>query len=339
MGEPERSSSRRAFLRGTLLSTAALAIGARGEGEPAPTAAPRMTVPAGAGVPRRAFGRHPDQLSIVGFGAIVVMNAEPAFAVRAVAEAVERGVNYFDVAPSYGNAMERLGPALKPHRANCFLACKTAQRTAEGARADLEKSLAGMQTDRFDLYQMHALTSVAKDVDAAFAKGGAMEAFLEAKRDGRVRYLGFSAHSAEAALAAMERHDFDSVLFPFNLVMWEKGGFGPQVMERARAKGMAALALKAMAREPWASKEDPGRKAHPNCWYRPVTDPREVELSLRYTLSLPVTAALPPGDPALFRMALDVASTFRPITGEETRELRERLAAAEPLFRCPSGQA
>lgn len=339
MEDSHRSTSRRAFLRGTILSSAALALGARAEGQPSPAPAPSMTVPSGAVLSRRPFGRHPDQLSIVGFGAIVVMKMEPEAASRAVAEAVERGVNYFDVAPSYGNAMERLGPALKPFRDRCFLACKTTQRTAEGARAELEKSLERMQTDHFDLYQLHAITSVAKDVDAVFAAGGAMEAFLEAKKSGRVRHLGFSAHSVEAALAAMERYDFDSVLFPFNFVTWEKGGFGPQVMERAQAKGMARLALKAMAREPWASKEDPGRKAHPNCWYRPLTDPREAELALRYTLSLPVTAALPPGDPALFRMALDIASSFRPITEDETRELRGMLASAEPIFRCPSPAA
>lgn len=339
MADSRRETSRRSFLRGTLLSSAALALGARGENEPAPAPAPALTIPSGAGLPRRPFGRHPDQLSIVGFGAIVVMRSEPEFAARVVAEAVERGVNYFDVAPSYGNAMERLGPALKPYRDRCFLACKTEQRTAEGARADMEKSLAMMQTDHFDLYQLHAITSLAKDVDAVFAKGGAMETFLEAKRSGRVRYLGFSAHSVEAALAAMDRYDFDSVLFPFNIVTWEKGGFGPQVMERAQAKGMARLALKAMAREPWASKNDPERKAHPNCWYRPLTEPREVELALRYTLSLPVTAALPPGDPSLFRMALDLASSFRPITEEETRELRGRLASSQPIFRCPSSAA
>jgi aryl-alcohol dehydrogenase-like predicted oxidoreductase len=155
---------------------------------------------------RRALGKTGQELSIVGFGGIVVMNVEPPKASRLVSEAVDRGVNYFDVAPSYGNAEERLGPALAPYRDRAFLACKTGKRGKEEAAQELRQSLARMQTDHFDLYQLHALTSM-EEMEQALGPGGALEAFLEARDAGLIRYIGFSAHSVETALAAMDRFD------------------------------------------------------------------------------------------------------------------------------------
>ena len=260
------------------------------------------------------------------------MNADQQHASRIVAEFVERGVNYFDVAPSYGNAEEKLGPALEPYRKDCFLACKTTQRTSTGAAAELQHSLATLRTDYFDLYQLHAVTDVGKDIDAVFARGGAMETFIAAKKSGRVRHLGFSAHSVEAALSAMDRYDFDSILFPVNFANYHTGNFGPQIMARAQSQGLSRLALKAMARQKWPP-DHPDRKKYPKCWYQPLSDPHEVELALRFTLSQPVTAALPPGDEALFRLALDLAPGFRPLTAPEAKELETLAAGLDPVFR------
>ena len=106
---------------------------------------------------------------------------------------------------------------------------------------ELKRSLERLRTDHLDLYQLHALNNVKKDVDTAFSKGGAMEVFTEAKKSGQVKFLGFSAHSEEAALAAMERYDFDSVLFPVNFACHYKNGFGPKVIAKAREKGVAIL--------------------------------------------------------------------------------------------------
>jgi len=282
-------------------------------------------------LPKRAFGATGIRLSIIGMGGIVLTDAEQKHADRIVAEVVERGVNYFDVAPSYGDAELKLGPALEPWRNDVFLACKTGQRTREGARTELEQSLKNMRTDYFDLYQLHGVVDVAKDIDAAFAKGGAMETFIEAKKSGQVRHLGFSAHSVEAAFAAMDRFDFDSILFPVNFATYEKGHFGPQIMEKALSGGLARLALKALARQrPDANNSQ--RQQYPKCWYEPLTDPHEAELALRFTLSQPVTAALPPGDESLFRLALDLAQNFTPITESELDELRTMAAGLEPIF-------
>jgi len=142
------------------------------------------------------------------------------------------------VSPTYGDAELKLGPALEPYRKKVFLACKTGQRRREGALEELNESLRRLRTDYLDLYQLHSITDVKDDVDVVFAKGGAIEVFLEAEKQGRIRYLGFSAHSEQAALAAMDRYDFDSVLLPINFATFYKGDFGPRVIAAAKSKGM-----------------------------------------------------------------------------------------------------
>jgi aryl-alcohol dehydrogenase-like predicted oxidoreductase len=146
-------------------------------------------------IPKRKYGKTEVMLSVIGFGGIVVMDTEQEKANRIVAEAYERGVNYFDVAPGYGNAEIKLGPALEPYRKNVFLACKTGHRAYTAAKKDFETSLERLKTDYFDLYQLHGITDVEKDVEAAFAEGGVMKLLLEEKKQGRIRHLGFSAHS------------------------------------------------------------------------------------------------------------------------------------------------
>lgn len=284
-------------------------------------------------IPRRPYGTSGDELSIVGFGGIVVTAAEQDHANRVVSEAVERGVNYFDVAPGYLDAEIKLGPALEPYRKNVFLACKTGQREAGAARAELERSLERLRTDYFDLYQLHGIIDVEKDVDKVFAKGGAMEVFIQAKKEGKVRHLGFSAHTEAAALAAFDRFDFDSVLLPINFATMFEGKFGQTVIDRAIEKGASRLALKAMARQHWP-ENDPQRETYRKCWYQPLTDPKQAELALRYTLSQPITAALPPGEEALFRMALDFATRFRPITPDEEEELKKLASGMNVIFRA-----
>src|SRR6202034_4885900 len=183
-------------------------------------------------ISRRALGKTGEQLSIIGFGGIVVMNETTGEASNVVAEAVDRGINYFDVAPSYGDAQERLGPPLAPYRKNCFLACKTEGRTKDHSREQLEESLRLLKTDHVDLYQFHALTKMA-ELDRVLGPGGAMETMEAAKKEGKIRYIGFSVHSQETAVAAMNRYPFDTVLFPVNFVLFSQAKFGPQILAKA----------------------------------------------------------------------------------------------------------
>jgi aryl-alcohol dehydrogenase-like predicted oxidoreductase len=282
---------------------------------------------------RRVLGRTGRELSIVGLGGVVLVGISQEEANALVDEAIDRGINYFDVAPSYGKEQEtekRLGPALKRHRDRAFLACKTGRRDRAGAREELERSLQHLQTDHVDLYQLHAISSQ-EDIDQAFGPDGAMETFVAAQQAGLVRHLGFSAHSVEAALAAMDRFAFDSALFPINFVTYYEGNFGPQIIARAEERGVARLALKAMARTQW--KEGAPRD-YPHCWYEPLSDPRLAEIALRFTLSQPITAAVPPGDPRLFRLAVQIAESFRPIGEDELAELRAYARNLQPIFRA-----
>jgi aryl-alcohol dehydrogenase-like predicted oxidoreductase len=287
-----------------------------------------------AGLERRALGKTGEKLSVVGFGGIVVKDATATEAARRVGQAVDAGVNYFDVAPSYGDAEDKLGPALEPHRKGVFLACKTQGRTREAASAELEASLRKLRTDHFDLYQHHAVTK-RSEAETILGPGGAMEAFEAARTAGKVRFVGFSAHSVEAALALMDGYAFDTLLFPVNFATWHAGGFGPQVLARAREKGMGILCLKAMAKGPWP---EGAQKRYPKCWYEPL-EGEDAALGLRFTLSHPVTAAIPPGDEGLFRVALGLAARFEPLTAAEVETVKAKGLSATPLFRFPSAQA
>lgn len=283
---------------------------------------------------RRALGRTGQKLSLIGFGGYVLNRSTPEQATQWVRESFEAGVNYFDVAPEYGLSEERLGPALEPFRKDVFLSCKTAQRKKTEAAAELERSLKRLRTDHFDLYQLHHVTTL-KDVETIFGEDGALRAFTEARQAGMVRFLGFSAHSVEAALALIERFDFDSIMFPVNYATWHAGNFGPQVLAKAREKNMGILALKAMAKRPWPQGAD--RSAHPGCWYEPMTDPDEALQGLRFTMSHPVTAALTPTDDGCLRLALKLAAKITPLTTDEVVAIKQKALATAPLFKYSAG--
>jgi predicted aldo/keto reductase-like oxidoreductase len=286
-------------------------------------------------LPRRPLGKTGEYLSIIGLGGIVVSLEEQEHANQVVREAYEAGINYFDVAPTYNDAELKLGPALEPYRKNVFLACKTVERDRAGSEKELNQSLGRLRTDYLDLYQVHGLESK-EEVEKAFGPDGAMETFIRAKKEGKTRYLGFSAHSVEAALAAMDNYDFDTVLFPVNFGCWFKGNFGPQVIEKARAKGMGILALKAGA----YSRPPKGEKSgYRKCWYKPIENELEAALSYGFTFSLPVTAALPPGEEKFFRMALKIAPSFIPLAETERKKLEEAADSLEPLFKYPAWPA
>lgn len=278
---------------------------------------------------RRRLGKTGLDVSIVAFGGIVVMNAEQTDANNIVAEAVDRGINYFDVAPSYGDAELKLGPALQPFRENVYLACKTTRRDRDGAAAELRQSLKNLRTDHFDVYQLHGLSKM-EELEQCLGPNGALEAFLEAREQGLIRFIGFSAHSAEVAVEAIQRFDFDTVLFPINCVLFYEANFGPQVLEAASLKDIGRLALKAMARTKWA---EGATRTHPKCWYEPMRDSREAALALRFTLSQPLATAIPPGEVELFRLAMDVADRFEPLTDAEREEVRHMAQGLEPIFR------
>lgn len=280
-------------------------------------------------IPKRLY-KNGVKLSIIGFGGMIVVGHEQVEANQIVTQTIDRGVNYFDVAPEYGDgeAEEKLGVALQPYRNQVFLACKTLQRDAQGAQKELDRSLKRLRTDHFDLYQFHAVTTM-EDVNRIFASDGAIQTYITAREQGKFRFIGFSAHSVEAALAMMDRFDFDSILFPINFVCYAQGGFGPQVLQRAKEKGVARLALKALAHHPWPEGAD---REYPKCWYQPVDDRKLALQALRFTLSEDVTATVAPSDVRLFRLVLELASSLHPLTKEERRQILSSTHGCRPIF-------
>lgn len=277
---------------------------------------------------KRQYGVHDVHLSVVGFGGILVTDETAAESSRRVSMAIDRGVNYFDVAPTYGNAEDMLGPALEPYRKDVFLACKTNLRDAAGAEREFHESLKKLRTDHIDLYQIHGIQTE-EEVDAVLAPDGALSYYHKLQEQGHIRFIGFSAHNEDAALRLLSAFPFDSVLFPINWATWYAGGIGRRIMDAAGERNAAVLALKSLALRRW--REDEAR-TWSKTWYRPVDSYEQAERGLRFTLSRPVTAAVSPGHIEHFEWACDAADRFTPLSEEEERELEAEAKNIEPIL-------
>jgi aryl-alcohol dehydrogenase-like predicted oxidoreductase len=268
-------------------------------------------------------------VSGIAYGGIVSMSVTQDESDRYVAEAFDAGVRYFDVAPSYGDAESRLGPALEPYRSRCALACKTGERSADGAKRELLASLKTLRTDHFDVYQLHAMTTQ-EDYDAVFSPGGAMETFVWAKREGLIRNIGFSTHSEEIALACLDAFPFDTVLFPFQFSLGINDGWGDRIAARAKKDGFGLLAMKTMIERAWKDGDD--RSAWPKSWCKPIDLERDSALviaAMKRAVSLGANTLVPPGDIAHLRFALEHADEIwgEPLTADELDLLVKRAAA------------
>jgi hypothetical protein len=147
-------------------------------------------------------------------------------------------------------------------------------------------------------------------------------------------YLWFSAHNEAAAIKLLDSFASDSVLFPINYVCFAQGNFGPALLAKARAQRVPVLALKALAFTPWASREERKNGSSPKGWYRPIADYEAATAALRFTLSEGVTAAIPPGDERIYRLTLDLAAGFKPLTAAERTQLLASARPLKPIFRA-----
>jgi len=253
---------------------------------------------------KRTLGKTGYEIAPVAFGGIINTNETQADADRYVAYAIERGVNYFDVAPTYGNAEERLGAALKPYRKNVYLACKTALRDAKGSKEELLASLGRLQTDYFDVYQLHSIKNGA-DVEQAFSAGGAMETLRWAKEEGLIRAAGITAHSEEYAVKCLDLFDFDSVLYTMYWVSGALNGNGAKLAAAVKAKNAGLLCMKVLAHRMWRDGE---KKRGDKSWYKPIDLGADGPLALaamKYCLSREPAALVPPGIFEYFCFMLD----------------------------------
>jgi len=276
----------------------------------------------------RKFGRTGFEISAITYGGIVSMDDGQTASDRYVSWAIDRGVNYFDVAPSYGDAEEKLGNSLRPYRNSVHLACKTGERLRVNAEKEMEKSLKQLHTDHFDVYQLHSVTT-AEDVETAFGPGGVMELVSTLKQRGIALNVGITAHSEDAALKCLELYDFDTVLFPFNWFMNMAHGMGSRLVEAAKARGMGVLAMKAFIERSWDSEQERAASCFPKSWCKPidVADEAFGMAAMKYTLSLGVDTLIPPGNYASFSFAVDhIEECLRsPLNDADRALLSEKL--------------
>ncbi len=282
---------------------------------------------------KRRFGRTNHMSTIVIFGAAALGRVTQAEADRAMEMVLAHGVNHIDIAPSYGEAELRVGPWMKTHRKDFFLGCKTTERTRQGAWDELRQSLDRLQTDHFDLYQMHSLKGV-DDADVALGPGGAIEAFIEAKAQGLTKYLGITGHGLHIAAThahALSQFDFDSVLFPINPVLWANETYrrdAEQLLQMVRARNLGCMVIKAWTKGPWGERE---RAYH--TWYEPFDDAPTMEQVMRFALSQSgVTGLCSAGDVRLLSSILDAAEQLTPMNDFEQAEMVKESATYEPLF-------
>jgi predicted aldo/keto reductase-like oxidoreductase len=281
-------------------------------------------------LPRRVLGRTGEKLSIVAFPGLALAQLSQEEGTTGLHKAFEQGVNHFDVAPAYGDAEIKMGIGLEGlDRSRIFLSCKTKMRDKDGARQELERSLTRLKTDYFDLYQMHHIRTP-EEVKRALGPGGAIETFLKAREEGKIRRIGFSAHTTRGALEMMKGFQFDSVMFPISYVDYLNWDFGKAVIEAAEEHGVAVLAMKAIYAGAWPEGATRTRK----WWYRPLEKDDEIELALRFALSQPgVVTGIPVSYLDLLDKCIRAARVYRPITEAEIAKLRELAAGCGSVFR------
>jgi len=273
---------------------------------------------------KNKLGKTGIEISAVVFGGIVTMNETPQDCSRYVSYAVEQGVNYFDVAPSYGNAQEMLSPALAPYRKNAYLACKSTVRDCK-IKDELYNSLKTLKTDYFDVYQLHALSNK-EDVETAFSKNGAMEILLKAKAEGYIRNIGISAHSEDAAIQALAYYDFDTVMFPVNWALNIDKKFGDRLINICKYKNKGVLAIKAFAHRSWTDQNEQQR--FPKSWCKTIYGNEALaKAALKYTLSKGADAIISPGNFEQFSYILEHIDECAndPLNAEDMKILNAEL--------------
>ena len=278
------------------------------------------------------FGRSGHLSSRVLFGAAALARVSQDVADRTLEVLLRHGVNHLDVAASYGDAELRLRPWLKREPGRFFLATKTGERRAVPAREELHRSLDRLGVDHVDLWQLHNLADPI-EWDTALSPGGAIEAAVEAREQGLVRWIGVTGHGAQIAAnhrRSLDRFDFDSVLLPFNWLTMRLPYYAENFDALAATcakREVAVQTIKSIALGPWL-----GRERTSSTWYEPLREQRDIDLAVWWALGRPGVFLNSVGDVDLLPRFLDAASRFevRP-QDDQMRDLLERTRSA-PLF-------
>jgi aryl-alcohol dehydrogenase-like predicted oxidoreductase len=280
----------------------------------------------------RRFGRTEHMSTVAIFGAAAFWEISQEQADRVMEAVIDSGINHIDVAPSYGQAEQRLGPWMQRERERFFVGCKTMERTCAGARNELHESLKRLHCDSFDLYQLHAVTSF-DELETVTAPGGALEALMEAKRDGLIRHIGVTGHGVDAPaiyLEALRRFDFDSVTFPLNFVQAGNAKYyadAKELIRRCHQKDVGLMVIKSIAQGPWGEKEKTR-----TTWYEPFSEMEEIQKAINFVLSHDVTGICTAGDVRVLPLVIKACEQATLLTLEEQEKLIEADRVYQPLF-------
>jgi len=281
------------------------------------------------------FGRSGHGSTRTIFGAAALGNVSQEEADSTLEVLLRYGVNHIDVASSYGAAEQRIAPWLARHRSQFYLATKADARTAREAKEELHRSLERMQVDYVDLWQLHSLADPI-EWDTALSPGGAIEAAVEAKKQGLIRAIGVTGHGLQIAAShrrSLERFDFDTVLLPYNYITMQNPYYVENfnaLLATCQERNVAVQTIKSMAYKPWL-----GRTHTRNTWYEPLEDQQDIDLAVHYVLKQPGIFLNTVGDISLLPKVLDAASRFSDgapgPTDEDMQALVTRIGM-EPLF-------
>jgi aryl-alcohol dehydrogenase-like predicted oxidoreductase len=282
---------------------------------------------------KKQFGRSDHESTRTIFGAAALSNVTPAEADQTLEVLLEYGVNHIDTAHSYGKSERLIGPWMEEHRDQFFLATKTEERTYDGAWAELETSLELLRTDHIDLWQMHLLIDEA-EWETAMGPGGALEAFIEAREQGLIRFLGVTGHELVVPgmhLRSIERFDFDAVLLPYNYVLMENPAYAADfeaLVARCQEREIAVQTIKSLCRRPWPEAAARDRAT----WYQPFEEQDAIDKAVHWVLGDPRVFLNTVGDIDLLPPVLDAATRFerRPDEAEMSTLMEAKDAA--PLF-------
>lgn len=283
-------------------------------------------------IEKRPFGRTGHMSTVTLFGAAALGRVSQADADRTLELLLEYGVNHIDTAPRYGDSELRIGPWMAEHRGKFFLASKTAGRTYGDARDEIRRSLERLRVDRIDLIQLHSLAHP-DEWEVAMGPGGALEAVIEAREEGLVRFIGVTGHGWTIAAMhkrSLERFDFDSVLMPYNYVMAQNQRYMRDfeaVMCICEERRVAVQTIKSIARGPWATAE-PNRAT----WYQPLEAEADIDRAVHWVLRRPGIFLNTVGDIALLPRVLDAASRFRAAPADDAMTAMLGQRRMTPLF-------
>ncbi len=283
-------------------------------------------------IPRAPFGSTGHESSRVVFGAAALASVSKGDADRALDLLLEHGVNHIDVAADYGDAELRIATWLRRHPGEFFVATKTAERGYRGAREEIRRSLDRLGVDSVDLIQLHNLVDVI-EWDTALSGEGALEAAVEAREEGLVRFIGVTGHGLsvpEMHRRSLERFPFDSVLAPYNFVQMQDPRYAETFEALAAVcaeRGVALQTIKSLARRRWD-----GRSHTASTWYEPLRKQADVDLAVHWVLGRPDAFLLTTGDVELLPRLLDAAGRFQRRPADDEMAALTARAAAEPLF-------